>query len=1003
MKTKCNFKELVVLVALLFSALFSNMKAQNGVCGDNLTWSFNSETGELTITGTGEMYDYDYFTAPWYPYEANIEKLNIGNGITYIGKYSFNGLMNIQEVTIPNTVEIIGNDSFDNCGSLRIVNIPPSVKKIENAAFGSYAYKHLDEVNIQDLEAWLIINFVSSSSNPAGISKSFKLNGEELTTIVIPEHITELKAFVFYNCSNIENFTTNGQVNGIHDSSLIGTKWYNNQSDGVIYFDKVLYDYKGEMPVSTQIVVKDGIETIAKETFKNEEVLEAITLPNTLKTIEQSAFMSCSGLKMIEFPESLQHIASLAFCGCTSLEGINIPSSIEIIEESAFAECSNLQNIIVNEGNNYYDSRNNCNAIVETLTNKLIRGCLNTIIPENVEVLGESAFSKCIGLKTIKIPNSVKKFEDKVFAKCVDLESIELSESLEDMGMHTFSHCSNLKKCVIPNRITAIGGGMFNYCTSLEKVFLPNTIKKVGDFSFTQCSSLKSIDFPSELDSIGMYAFSSCTALEKIVIPNSVTFIGELAFNCKGLKEVTLGKHVINIGDRAFIGCDSLLVINAHMENPKPINQNTFKNYEGVVLNVPIGTKDKYQYTSYWSKFTKICESFGDAGVVETGRDGLIFIVYKNQGVAAVKSGYALTESLIIPDEIELDGSLYKVTGIHMQAFSHDNSILSLALGKNVKSIGESAFSGCKKLSKITFNDELKYIGGSSFNSTAISELNLPDSVEYIGGGAFLYCSNLADINLNKNIKSIGERVFNNTLWYKNQADGLIYKDDILFEHKGDCNIYESLEVKDGTRIVAGKALRNVYCTRVVLPNSLEYICRGAFYNCSSLETINIPDNVEMIDTVAFKGCRFLNSKIKITKAHVMASAFYECENLTEVEFGEEVKFLGINAFYGCRQMKAIMCYAWNPPICGENTFGEINKETCKLYVPDGTLELYRNADVWKDFVNILEISSLGVEDLVEDDTPIEYYDLNGIKVNNPSNGVFIMKQGTKENKVIVK
>ena len=125
MKTKCNFKELVVLVALLFSSLFSNMKAQNGVCGDNLTWSFNSETGELTITGTGEMYDYYYFTAPWYPYEANIEKLNIGNGITYIGKYSFNGLMNIQEVTIPNTVEIIGDDSFDNCGSLRIVNIPP--------------------------------------------------------------------------------------------------------------------------------------------------------------------------------------------------------------------------------------------------------------------------------------------------------------------------------------------------------------------------------------------------------------------------------------------------------------------------------------------------------------------------------------------------------------------------------------------------------------------------------------------------------------------------------------------------------------------------------------------------------------------------------------------------------------------------------------------------------------------------------------------------------------
>lgn len=1004
MKTKCNFKELIVLVALLFSALFSNMKAQNGVCGDNLTWSFNSETGELTITGTGEMYDYYYFTAPWSPYKANIEKLNIGNGITYIGKYSFNGLMNIQEVTIPNTVEIIGNDSFDNCGSLRIVNIPPSVKKIENAAFGSYAYKHLDEVNIQDLEAWLIINFVSPSSNPAGISKSFKLNGEELTTIVIPEHITELKEFVFYNCSNIENFTTNGQVNGIHDSSLIGTKWYNNQSDGVIYFDKVLYDYKGEMPVSTQIVVKDGIETIAKEAFKNEEVLEAITLPNTLKTIEQSAFMSCSGLKMIEFPESLQHIASLAFCGCTSLEGINIPSSIEIIEESAFAECPNLQNIIVNEGNNYYDSRNNCNAIVETLTNKLIRGCLNTIIPENVEVLGESAFSKCIGLKTIKIPNSVKKFEDKVFSKCVDLESIELSDSLEDMGMHTFSHCSNLKKCVIPNRITAIGGGMFNYCTSLEKVFLPNTIKKVGDWSFTQCNSLKSIDLPNELDSIGAYAFSSCISLNSVIIPNSVKVVEEYAFNyCKGLKEVTIGKHVINIGEGVFRECDSLVVVNSHMEDPKPINQNTFKNYEGVVLNVPIGTKDKYRYTSYWSNFTNICESFGEADVVEMGSNGLIYLVYKSQGVAVVKSSYTSTENLIIPDEIKLDGSWCKVTGIHTQAFLNNNSLSSLTLGKNVKSIGDSAFSGCKKLSKITFNDELQYIGESSFTSTAISELNLPDSVQYIGGLAFGFCSNLVDININKNIKLIGERVFNKTLWYNNQSDGLIYKDDILLAYKGEKIFDDVVEVREGTRIIAGKVFSNSYYTRIGLPNSLEYICRGAFYNCSSLETINIPDNVEMIDTVAFKECRFLNSKIKITKAHVMASAFYECENLTEVEFGEEVKFLGINAFYGCRQMKAIMCYAWNPPICGENTFGEINKETCKLYVPDGTLELYRNADVWKDFVNILEISSLGVEDLVEDDTPIEYYELNGIKVNNPSNGVFIMKQGTKANKVIVK
>ena len=1242
MKTKCNFKELIVLVALLFSALFSNMKAQNGVCGDNLTWSFNSETGELTITGTGEMYDYYYFTAPWSPYKANIEKLNIGNGITYIGKYSFNGLMNIQEVTIPNTVEIIGNDSFDNCGSLRIVNIPPSVKKIENAAFGSYAYKHLDEVNIQDLEAWLIINFVSPSSNPAGISKSFKLNGEELTTIVIPEHITELKAFVFYNCSNIENFTTNGQVNGIHDSSLIGTKWYNNQSDGVIYFDKVLYDYKGEMPVSTQIVVKDGIETIAKESFKNEEVLEAITLPNTLKTIEQSAFMSCSGLKMIEFPESLQHIASLAFCGCTSLEGINIPSSIEIIEESAFAECSNLQNIIVNEGNNYYDSRNNCNAIVETLTNKLIRGCLNTIIPENVEVLGESAFSKCIGLKTIKIPNSVKKFEDKVFAKCVDLDSIELSDSLEDMGMHTFSHCSNLKKCVIPNRITAIGGGMFNYCTSLEKVFLPNTIKKVGDFSFTQCSSLKSIDFPSELDSIGMYAFSSCTALEKIVIPDSVTFIGELAFNCKGLKEVTLGKHVINIGDRAFIGCDSLLVINAHMENPKPINQNTFKNYEGVVLNVPIGTKDKYQYTSYWSKFSTINEIFDDIENIDIEVDGLTYYLSYADNEAYLVDGSMAVGDVVIPEEIVYEGDIFKVTKITRKGFYQNVNITGIKIGDNVKRIESNMFNGCVNLSNVDISNSVEYFGQFCFakcnklttiiipNETAkldfssfedcvnletvvlpkkltvlgtglfsgctkLKNIELPESVTEIGDFAFFGCTSLQEIILGENITKVGYYIISNctalktiTFNAKNYDISGAFSDQILlngctsleeirigkgvlsipnfifdesveklklsFNSENNCsinfrNIITELEIGDNvTDVKDYMFIESGKLVKLTISNNVKTLGKYSFYQCANLEQVILGDGLERIDEYAFSGCSKLknidfgknlisignnsfsecsslvavkwNNDLKSIGDYAFSNcsslenlevidcleqigqySFNNCKNLKTVQFGaslrkiedysfnycsalanvvipnsvdtigisfpncsnldtltigegvkeinagafsncslkaisfnaidaellykdsnrrkyyalagtantievnigENVSVLNDYAFYSCNNLQIVKCYAMIPPMCVSTVFANVDKSTCKIYVPVGTLELYRNADVWKDFVNILEISSLGVEDLVEDDTPIEYYDLNGIKVNNPSNGVFIMKQGTKANKVIVK
>lgn len=136
MKTKCNFKELVVLVALLFSALFSNMKAQNGVCGDNLTWSFNSETGELTITGTGEMENYsDSNSQPWIDIAKDVKRVVVADGVLSLGRNAFNNFINLESIKFSNTIKEIGQTAFSNCTKLQEVDLPQSLNKLDLYVF----------------------------------------------------------------------------------------------------------------------------------------------------------------------------------------------------------------------------------------------------------------------------------------------------------------------------------------------------------------------------------------------------------------------------------------------------------------------------------------------------------------------------------------------------------------------------------------------------------------------------------------------------------------------------------------------------------------------------------------------------------------------------------------------------------------------------------------------------------------------------------------------------
>ena len=721
---------------------------------------------------------------------SQINSITFGDGVQTIGEEMFMHCLELQSVSIPNTVTTIGSKAFYECSSLESVTLPDNISEIGASVFclcislksieipnsvttignGAFQYCGLTSLNI-----------------PAHVTSigQYAFGYTKMTSLTIPDNVTSVDNYAFKGCRLLETLSVpnirfepetfegceklssleirgSGDMPNYTSTNTTKSPWTTVGesletvviSTGITSIgDHAFAALRGLETVSlpntitsigksafywthiSSITLPNSLLTIGDYAFSNCPLLSSITIPDNVTSIGKYAFNHCSLLETVTLPNSLLSIGDNAFSDCPLLSSITIPASVTSIGGYAFEDCPKLESISVANENTKYDSRNNCNAIIEKSSDVLLVGCQNTVIPNTVKSIGDGAFSGCSNLVSITIPGSVTNIGGGAFFYCTNLSSCTIPASVTKIGNihNAFGGCRKMSDvfCLaVPDDLTWIEND-WEFKTDKATIFhvtdKDEWIAKFPDANVTFVGDLANIEklsatvtestatmkvsegeassLSGELaipatynDGTGSYpvtaigdaAFSNCTNLTSVSIPSGVTSIGESAFSgCTGISSVSIPSGVTSIGQSAFAGCTSL-----------------------TSATLPSGLTSISQ-----SAFTG-CSSLASVSIPNT------------------------------------------ITSIGKEAFK-GTGLTTVEIPYNVEAVGESSFEGCSGLVSVELPTNLAIIAKNTFlDCTNMTTVNIPVATTEIKDGAFKNCQKLVAVSLPSGLVELGMGAF---------------------------------------------------------------------------------------------------------------------------------------------------------------------------------------------------------------------------------------------------
>lgn len=908
--------------------------------------------------------------------------VNLFIGSPSIGTYVFENCKSLKSVWVPENIKTLPQGMFKGCSSLSSVTLPQYLLSIDDYAFDGCS-------SLAEIKLPIYLNSLGYRAL-ADCSK--------LTSLDLPSSLQNIGSYAFAGCNAMERIDANMAAPITASQSTFNGIYFSN-----CYLYVPTGAYQSYWLANGWGSFEHIIDTLAPQKSKMVTLETAGTLKDKIGSNEKFCITHLKVSGPIN-TNDIQYLREMAGCYYDTY-GSKYNASLHHLDlrDASYSADGPMIDVYSPNGYKYYMYiQAQGNAVRTTHLFFCLDGLQTVILPDNEEEIGETMFGLCNNLKNIEM-----------------------------------------------SRVQTIRFDAFEGCSSLETLQLPYGITCIEDAVFANCFNLKDIEIPGSVTTINNMAFVNCRSLTSISIPDNVTSIGEFAFNgCSNLKSLYLPANIKNIGDVAFNCCGRLTRIIAKMKEPVAIGEDTFTglDYDKCELLVPEGSAEAYRQAAVWSNFNNITDI---TVVVADDAGSLQYVIEKNDknyknnvtrlkvigpiDIYDIQCIREMAGCWLEENGKKTDGNLQYLDLQEAKLVGNDISINVYTKGSNqgetntiectakIEPDGNhfsNLFRNVSKLNTVIMPEYLTTTGSGTFMDSPLSSITLPKNLTSIGNNAFNGCSGLRDISIPSGVTSIGDGAFKGCGLKEFTLPKQVT--EITDEMFCNCSL-QHIYLHDGLKSIGNYAFANSALTEITIPNSVMYIGENcfsgsycleeavissdyiaeipneAFADCNALHTIKLPANLERIGERAFIGTWRLGTKEGLTipskVREIGAEAFYK-SLFDAVDIVLPASLTNIYSAFEGSGARVIHCYMPEPlPLNGFSFGGGGSLSNCKLYVPKGCANKYRNAEVWRDF-DIEEMEVTGIGSVTNDSTVTEEarYDANGNLLTAPAKGLNIVR-----------